>query len=936
MRKSAIILLVLCSVCGAGSAAPRESMRLQVSPTRQTWGLQQRVGSAWRTVLQDAHVRATRTDGSEVAWTTMRRAPDGHSFQLEADDLTVKVLVQWLDAARLPGAATVLPIAYAKRPGVRLATFEVMKGARPRTLSANAVALQDGFQSWDRTEVLPIHAGVPISSWWFTAAHSSWQSCVAGYLSNVLGKNSLTWNRDTTGVTLDAVSDMRTMDIPQAAGGTPLDALYIAWGSSPSDMLAEYAAGTRVFTNIMDPAPSFKPLPVPEGWCSWYGFYGGVTAQNIIEQTAIARERFGTKDFRYIQLDDGFQITAGEWETNDKFPQGHRALTNYIHGKGYKAGLWVAPFAVGERSRVFKEHPEWLLKRPDGSLAKLWGVNERWGGQLYSLDPSLHPVRAWLKDLFHKITNEWGYDYIKIDFMYFPLNDAAVLAGPGTPVENYRKALKAMRLGAGKDAYILGCGTPIGPTIGLVNGNRIGPDVSTGWPGIIDAARNVANRQWMHNVWWQNDPDTMVIRDPLTDGQAEVWTAAVALSGGLTLLSDDLNKVQPERADLSRMALPISANGDVPDFGPNLRTDAGGADSHGRATGMRVADMWAVRPTEAPALVGDGASLSLLPATPGVGDWKLRTGDNADWSRPEAEDSSADWRTIPPGAPWESLPGLEGYDGYAWYRLHFHLPAGMKRQDLTLVLGHLDDSDETFINGQKVGSTGQMPPDYKTGFREFRRYTVPADTLNWDAGADNVLAIRVYDGSGNGGLTNLGATTPPSVWRLPSNVSPARLTVAGLFNWTDAAKSVAFTPSDLGAVKKGKRAHVWDVFRAEYLGATNGSLPLDEPAASVRLLSIAPDVGHPQLLGTDAAVTSGAKDVIGVHWQAKYMALKGRSRATPGRPFQIAVTVPNGYTLFRLDVKGGTSERRDSAKGSALFQITPNKSEVEWIARYAR
>lgn len=926
MRKIALLLILLLGSTGA-FAAQKDPMRLVVSPGARTWSLQQRVGTAWRTVLRDARVTATMADGTAVEWTAMRRAPDGRSFQMESGDVTVKVLALWLDPARLPGAVTMLPIVYAKRGGVRLGALTLAGGARLSTLSADAVALQDGFQSWDRTEVRPLHAGVPVTSWWFTAAHSQWQSCVAGYLSNVLGMNTLTLTRDASGVALDAASDMRRMDIPRVAGGTPLDPLYLSWGESPSTMLAEYAAGARVFTNVMDPAPSFKPQPVPEGWCSWYGFYGNVTAQNVLDQTAAAKERFGTKDFRYIQVDDGFQIAAGEWETNDKFPRGHRALTNAIHAQGYKAGLWVAPFAVGERSRVFKEHPEWLLRDKDGKLATLWGVNERWGGQLYSLDPSLQPARAWLRDLFRKITKEWGYDYIKIDFMYFPLNKAAVLAGPGTPVENYRKALKAMRLGAGPDAYILGCGTPIGPTIGLVNGNRIGPDVSTGWPGILDAARNVANRQWMHNVWWQNDPDTMVIRDPLTDAQAEAWTAAVALSGGLTLLSDDLTKVSPERAALSHMALPVSANGKAADFGLKPRPGA-------RATGMRVADMWAARVSEAPALAGDGVSLSLMPDTPGVSAWKLRTGDDRAWAAPDAEDNSEDWRVIAPGAPWESLPGLDAYDGYGWYRVHFRLPAGARRQDLTLVLGHVDDADETFVNGEQIGATGQMPPDYKTGFRTFRRYTVPADALDW--GGDNVLAIRVYDGAGNGGLTDLGATTPPSVWRLPSNVSPARLTVAGLFNWTDAAKSVDLTPSDLGAVKKGKRAHVWDVFRAEYLGATNGSLPLEEPAASVRLLSIAPDVGHPQLLGTDAAVTSGARDVMGVKWDARYHALKGRSRATPGRPFQVALTVPKGYTLFRLDVKGGASERQDSAPGSALFRITPEKPEVEWIARYAR
>jgi hypothetical protein len=267
MRQSAVFLLLLFSTVRA-AAAPPEAMRLNVSPQTRTWGLQERVGSAWRTVLRDAGVRATDAGGAEVAWTAMRRSADGRSFQLEGPDMTVKVLAHWLSPARLPGTVTLLPIVYAKRPGVRLGSFHIVQGGRVPTLSADAVALSNGFQSWDRTEVRPLTSGVPLTSWWMTAAHSRWQSCVAGYLSNVLGMNTLVLRRDADGVSLDAGSDLRGMDIPQAAGGTPLDPLYLAWSKSPTNMLSEYRAGVRVFTNIMDPAPAFKAQPVPEGWCS--------------------------------------------------------------------------------------------------------------------------------------------------------------------------------------------------------------------------------------------------------------------------------------------------------------------------------------------------------------------------------------------------------------------------------------------------------------------------------------------------------------------------------------------------------------------------------------------------------------------------------------------------------------------------------------------
>jgi hypothetical protein len=255
---------------------------------------------------------------------------------------------------------------------------------------------------------------------------------------------------------------------------------------------------------------------------------------------------------------------------------------------------------------------------------------------------------------------------------------------------------------------------------------------------------------------------------------------------------------------------------------------------------------------------------------------------------------------------------------------------------MVLHLGRINDVDETWVNGREVGATGSFPQDYKTAWTQDRRYTVPAESLRWGLGEENVLVIRVYDGGGDGGLTDLGAAEPPAIWRLPSSVSPAQVTVAGFFNWGEGRRSVSVTPSDLGATRRGQRAHLWDVWDARYLGTTTGSAPLDIAPTSCRLLSIVPDVGHPQLLGTDAHVTSGAQSVVGVKWDARHRALKGRSRVRPGVPFHLALTVPRGLGLFRLDVTGARAERLPSADGSALFRITPDRDEVVWVARYTR
>jgi len=134
--------------------------------------------------------------------------------------------------------------------------------------------------------------------------------------------------------------------------------------------------------------------------------------------------------------------------------------------------------------------------------------------------------------------------------------------------------------------------------------------------------------------------------------------------------------------------------------------------------------------------------------------WRLKPGDEAAWSTPSFDD--AGWTPIAVGIPWEHA-GFPGMDGFAWYRLRVVVPAEWKTSRnirdvgcLMLELGAVDDADETWFNGVKVGATGSMPPDYSTAWNEPRVYRVPASVVAW--GKENVVAVRVYDGKNDGGI----------------------------------------------------------------------------------------------------------------------------------------------------------------------------------------
>jgi hypothetical protein len=131
------------------------------------------------------------------------------------------------------------------------------------------------------------------------------------------------------------------------------------------------------------------------------------------------------------------------------------------------------------------------------------------------------------------------------------------------------------------------------------------------------------------------------------------------------------------------------------------------------------------------------------------GKWKFHLFDNTEWAKENIDES--DWEDIIVPSNWESQ-GFGEYDGFAWYRKTFKLSENFKTDDLMLLLGKIDDMDEVFINGKLIGGTGRI--DRKWGgndeYAKYRTYAVPEDVLK--PGKNNVIAVRVYDQVGAGGI----------------------------------------------------------------------------------------------------------------------------------------------------------------------------------------
>jgi alpha-galactosidase len=316
-------------------------------------------------------------------------------------------------------------------------------------------------------------------------------------------------------------------------------------GFGLQEALARWADG---FATAHGPA---RIAPPPTVWCSWYHYFTGVTETDVLENL----DAIGTLglDVDVVQIDDGWQAEIGDWLTlSDRF-RSLNSIVERIRSSGRRAGIWVAPFFLGGRSKTLREHPDWAIGGAE--------PGEGWDQSLAALDVTHPAAEAHLREVFGGLAAT-GIDYFKIDFLF-----AGAMAGrrhdrSGSPVDAYRHGLAVIREAIGPDAYLLGCGAPQLPSVGLVDGMRIGPDIAhhveprdgdLSQPSQRAAAGNSRARAWMQGRFWVNDADCLVAGPHVE--QREEWAGVVEGYGGLRSSSDRLSTLDPWGLETTRRLL---------------------------------------------------------------------------------------------------------------------------------------------------------------------------------------------------------------------------------------------------------------------------------------------------------------------------------------------------------------------------------------------
>ena len=332
-------------------------------------------------------------------------------------------------------------------------------------------------------------------------------------------------------------------------------------------------AGLETYASAVAKAHEIKLRDrVPSGYCTWYH------AQALDEKRMAALAKFCQENLAkfgldFLQIDDGWQIAGRDFSTfNPKgpYPSGMKPTADTIRAAGFVGGIWFIPFGWDPKRDIFKDHQDWFVHREDGKLYEVY-----WGGTC--LDMTHPEARTFLRPVIARMTRDWGYKYIKIDGLWtgmavkilYPqptyrddgLGDAVFHDPSKTNVEAYRDGLKLVREAAGDDVFILGCNIAqnmrtMGGSIGLVDGMRIGPDVGAEWPSLIGGVKPLSHMYFWHKKVWFNDPDCLMLRNPLTVDQTRAWGSVMALSGQMVVVSEWLPDLTPERMEVLKRTIP--------------------------------------------------------------------------------------------------------------------------------------------------------------------------------------------------------------------------------------------------------------------------------------------------------------------------------------------------------------------------------------------
>lgn len=299
------------------------------------------------------------------------------------------------------------------------------------------------------------------------------------------------------------------------------------------------------------------------GWCSWQYYCREITVEEILANAEWLSNLPEEYDLKLIQIDDGWQEDMRNWNgVRDRFSCGMKKLAENIKEMGLIPGIWICPH--GQDNKQVAEDAGCFMIKTDGSP-----LCSTFGGK-YTIDPTHKKAESYLKKLMSKVTEDWGYKYIKWDGIksvaanygvheiynkFAEHFSTATLSGD----EGFRILLETVKNSCAPGTFIGGCGILAEESAGLCHSQRTGDDVDNEWnKGFLNAVEATMNGYYLHNICWHSDPDYCMLRSPLSYEMAQAWATLLGITGQMLLFSDRMPDLGEKRVQLLKKITPVA------------------------------------------------------------------------------------------------------------------------------------------------------------------------------------------------------------------------------------------------------------------------------------------------------------------------------------------------------------------------------------------
>jgi alpha-galactosidase len=313
-----------------------------------------------------------------------------------------------------------------------------------------------------------------------------------------------------------------------------------------------------------------------KGWATWDYYAYVFSAEDIYQNIETLRKLDPAANL--IQIDAGWYTIRGDYKTRPSLVGNMKEMSDRIKGAGMIPGIWIDGFRANSDSDVCKTHPEYFLHDQDGRMIIEIRRTEGTDRDRVYFDYSHPGARAHIAERIRAIVNDYGFPYVKIDFMRFGLNKDILRNKPAiksikahdptiTDVERMRLGLQAMREAVGPDNYLLGCSAVFGPCIGFVDGMRTGADISPKYDTFPERSLGNLGHFYLSGKVFNGDIDYLTFRSAadedekvskeevkrggnLTMNEIQMWADLNKLYGNCRLNSDNLLTLRPDRQAL--------------------------------------------------------------------------------------------------------------------------------------------------------------------------------------------------------------------------------------------------------------------------------------------------------------------------------------------------------------------------------------------------